>query len=260
MAGLDGNPVLFVHGLLDTHYTPWWGVLEDHLVSAGVPREQIERMDYHAVPGQKVRSIENYAEQIRTTVDWLYDFHGSPVDLVAHSMGGLDCRWYIEQLGGHSVVDRLVTLSTPHRGSFPTFFASLVPAGREMWPGSDLLKALNTSGGYPDDVEYRAVWSTLDPVIRPKKNASLEPRHEMDCHDNICAGPYGHIEMVWKRQVFNKYRHFLVDAPAPGMEVPSSDDVVEYPQESPVDVPITVESATERGGALEAVASVLPWR
>jgi triacylglycerol lipase len=37
--------------------------------------------------------------------------------LIAHSMGGLDARYLISKMGWHEVVDALVTISTPHRGS-----------------------------------------------------------------------------------------------------------------------------------------------
>lgn len=268
MAGGDGNPVLLVHGILDTHYMPWWGVLEDHLVSTGVPRDHIYRMDYHAVPGQKVRSIENYAHRIGTEVEWLADYHDCAIDLVAHSMGGLDCRWFVEEQGGHTCVDRLVTLSTPHRGSFPTLLTWVVPAGREMWPRSELLHTLNDDG-YPDDVDYCAVWSTCDPVMHPTSTAKLPMRGDMSQHHNVCAGPYGHIEMVWKRQVFNTYRHFLVDGPADGLEddVVSSDaagpgngPVVETPEERPFEVPIEPAEPAEGRSLIESAASVLPWR
>eukprot|EP01114_Cavostelium_apophysatum_P008658 TRINITY_DN2130_c0_g1_i1.p1 TRINITY_DN2130_c0_g1~~TRINITY_DN2130_c0_g1_i1.p1 ORF type:complete len:372 (+),score=46.75 TRINITY_DN2130_c0_g1_i1:106-1116(+) len=39
------------------------------------------------------------------------------VHLVAHSLGGLDCRYYITKLGGHERVFTLTTVATPHRGS-----------------------------------------------------------------------------------------------------------------------------------------------
>ena len=39
------------------------------------------------------------------------------VNLVAHSMGGLDARYLIRELGMHAVVASLVTVSTPHHGS-----------------------------------------------------------------------------------------------------------------------------------------------
>ncbi|WP_263788570.1 alpha/beta fold hydrolase [Salinibacter grassmerensis] len=37
--------------------------------------------------------------------------------LIAHSMGGLDARYLISAMGWHEVVDVLVTIATPHRGS-----------------------------------------------------------------------------------------------------------------------------------------------
>jgi len=39
------------------------------------------------------------------------------VNLIAHSMGGLDARYVIARLGLHASVASLVTVSTPHRGS-----------------------------------------------------------------------------------------------------------------------------------------------
>jgi pimeloyl-ACP methyl ester carboxylesterase len=43
--------------------------------------------------------------------------HGKPLDLAAHSMGGLVSRWFIEREGGNQVVRRLVMLGTPNGGS-----------------------------------------------------------------------------------------------------------------------------------------------
>jgi triacylglycerol lipase len=40
-----------------------------------------------------------------------------PLHLIAHSMGGLDARYYITHLGGHKKVASLTSLASPHRGS-----------------------------------------------------------------------------------------------------------------------------------------------
>jgi len=40
-----------------------------------------------------------------------------PFHLIAHSMGGLDARYYITHMGGHEKTASLTTLATPHRGS-----------------------------------------------------------------------------------------------------------------------------------------------
>lgn len=43
--------------------------------------------------------------------------HGKTLHIVAHSMGGLVSRWYIEQEGGNDVVQHMVMLGTPNGGS-----------------------------------------------------------------------------------------------------------------------------------------------
>jgi len=47
--------------------------------------------------------------------------HGKQLHIVAHSMGGLVSRWFIEREGGNQVVQHLVMLGTPNAGSpWPT--------------------------------------------------------------------------------------------------------------------------------------------
>lgn len=61
--------------------------------------------------------------------------HGKTLHVVAHSMGGLVTRWFIEQEGGHQIVQHLVTLGTPHAGSpWPTI---------ENWATAALAIGLN---------------------------------------------------------------------------------------------------------------------
>jgi len=45
------------------------------------------------------------------------EHESGPFHLIAHSMGGLDARYYITRLGGHEKVASLTTLATPHHGS-----------------------------------------------------------------------------------------------------------------------------------------------
>ena len=103
--------------------------------------------------------------------------HGKTLHIVAHSMGGLVARWFIEREGGNALVERLVMLGTPNAGSpWPTVqdwattaiglglntlttiawpakvLGALVSAAEsidvaldEMGPGSELLAALAAS-------------------------------------------------------------------------------------------------------------------
>ena len=43
--------------------------------------------------------------------------HGKSLTIMAHSMGGLVSRWFIEKEGGNSVVSHLIQLGTPNAGS-----------------------------------------------------------------------------------------------------------------------------------------------
>lgn len=43
--------------------------------------------------------------------------HDKTLDVIAHSMGGLVCRWFVEREGGARVVHRLFMLGTPNGGS-----------------------------------------------------------------------------------------------------------------------------------------------
>lgn len=108
------HPVVLVHGLLGfTRRTisrlfsfAYFQGVEDALREAGI--------DVVSVPLPATASVDARARALRDAVDRT----GAPrVNLIAHSMGGLDARWYVGKLGGHEKVASLVTISTPHRGT-----------------------------------------------------------------------------------------------------------------------------------------------
>jgi triacylglycerol lipase len=59
-------------------------------------------------------SVETRARALGEALDAL---GAERVNLVAHSMGGLDARWYVGRMGGERRVASLVTIGTPHRGT-----------------------------------------------------------------------------------------------------------------------------------------------
>lgn len=103
--------------------------------------------------------------------------HGKTMHVVAHSMGGLVARWFIEREGGNQVAQHLVLLGTPNAGSpwpsvqgwattalgiglnslatvawpvkaLGTLLSTIETVDRtldQMMPGSDFLKSLKTS-------------------------------------------------------------------------------------------------------------------
>src|SRR5207302_1326514 len=61
--------------------------------------------------GGVVERAHQLREQIRHWTD-------EPINLIAHSMGGLDARHMITHLGMAKQVGTLTTVSTPHRGTY----------------------------------------------------------------------------------------------------------------------------------------------
>jgi pimeloyl-ACP methyl ester carboxylesterase len=80
----------------------------------------------------RVSNVET-AKLLRTKIDQIKTQTKWPrVDIVAHSMGGLVAREYIETLNGGGNIDQLVTLGTPHDGS---------PKSYLTWDGGSLASA-----------------------------------------------------------------------------------------------------------------------
>ena len=63
------------------------------------------------------------------------------IHIIGHSLGGLIARYYVTRLGGDARVHTLITLGTPHRGSYAAY---AVPTAlmQQMRPGSDLMREL----------------------------------------------------------------------------------------------------------------------
>ncbi len=60
-------------------------------------------------------SIEYNAELLYEAIETYAN--GAEIDIVAHSMGGLVSRSMLETFNGHTFINKLITLGTPHQGS-----------------------------------------------------------------------------------------------------------------------------------------------
>ena len=103
---------------------------------------------------------------------------GAPsVDVVGFSAGGVTTRWWVAEGGGDAVVRRVVTLGSPHHG---TQLAGLgagfgCPAAcRQLAPGSDLLRTLNSGDETPEGPRWTSVWTDQDEVVTPPDSARLD--------------------------------------------------------------------------------------
>jgi len=201
------QPVVFVHGFLDTWYMPWWKTMKKHLKSVGAVPDRVYGVNKGNIPGTTVGSPEDYAELVEEKVERIHDKHDERVNLVGHSMGGLDSRWYVEQLGGEEYVDTLVTLGTPHHGTLTSRFAAFTPGGRKMAMSSDFIRTLKEDG-LSDEVEYVSVWSPNDRAVEPSRSAKLPDEYRENV-TNINVGSFGHIELPRRKSVVEAFAPYL---------------------------------------------------
>ena len=93
-------------------------------------------------------------------------------DLVGFSMGGIIARYYVQRMGGIRRVERLITISAPHHGTY-TAYAMGNCGARQMRPGSVFLKELNQDAALLEQVRFVSIWTPFDVMIAPATSSRL---------------------------------------------------------------------------------------
>jgi triacylglycerol lipase len=106
-------PVVLVHGLFGFDEVVVGKVR--HAYYKGV-REVLEQ-DGHAVQVARLPAAASIATRAASLGAVVAATEGKRVNVIAHSMGGLDARYAISRLGLGKRIGALVTVGTPHRGS-----------------------------------------------------------------------------------------------------------------------------------------------
>lgn len=115
-------PLIMVHGIgfRDLKYFNYWGRAPHYLQKSGATIYYGHQKAWG--------TIEENAAAIAQTIDRALTETGSEkVNIIAHSKGGLDCRYLIIHLGYADKVASLTTMSTPHRGSELLDFLNKLP-------------------------------------------------------------------------------------------------------------------------------------
>src|SRR5260370_30066577 len=104
------TPILLVHGMIDNRSV--FTLLRRGLVRSGFG--QVRSVNYSPL----TTDIRKAAEHLGRCVEALCERTGyERVHVVAHSLGGVIARYYVQRLGGDARVHTLVTLGAPHGGT-----------------------------------------------------------------------------------------------------------------------------------------------
>lgn len=196
-ASLAVDPILFVHGWSGSSSN--WNTMKSRFEKDGWPASHLSAYSYNTSQSNKVSA----EKEVKPRVESLLAATGATkVDIVAHSMGSLNSRWYIKFLGGESTVDEWVSLGGPNHGTSTANFC-FSTACVEMRASSTFLKELNAGDETPGAVNYGTWWSPCDEIINPDSSVLLTGATN---NETACIS---HSALLTNETVYTGVREFV---------------------------------------------------
>jgi triacylglycerol esterase/lipase EstA (alpha/beta hydrolase family) len=194
------RPVLLVHGILGQRHL-YWNVFKRRLVADGFRVHEVVLP--YALLGDIRIAARMLADKVEAT---LAGDKADKVDIVCHSAGGLVARYYLSYLKGGAHVRHLVTLGTPHGGTYFSYllqfpFLSII---RQTRPRSHLIHEISGPGAIPHGVRITSLWSPIDGVVLPPENAVLAGA------TNIKVPWTTHWGFLWSKHIYGLVKDALL--------------------------------------------------
>jgi len=192
--GLRG--VVFIHGYICNRglWNPWM--------------KRLLKLDraFVAVTLEPVFSnLDDYVPQIERAVRRMEAATGLAPVIVAHSMGGLVARAWLRSRATHKRSDgtdeaaRLITIGTPHRGTWLAAFAR-TPNARQMRMGSGWMTGLSEREPPTLPGLITSWWSECDQIVYPPPTG-VYPGSEAKQLRGV-----GHIALTAREEIWNEIR------------------------------------------------------
>jgi pimeloyl-ACP methyl ester carboxylesterase len=183
-----GLPIVLVHGLGGNRGA--WTPLRLFLRLHG--RRRIFAF------GFEEGTLEKIAADLKQFVETVQRVCGeAQVDIVAHSLGGLAARYAIQRLGMAPAVRTLITLATPHRGTYAAHYAN-TPLTLVLRPESPVLQDLNADDFSQTGIRFTSIGSDRDVYVVPKE-MTVHPAAE-----NVFVPGISHSQHLVAPRVFRE--------------------------------------------------------
>jgi triacylglycerol lipase len=142
-------------------------------------------------------SIDHYADIIDGAVTRLQQATGLAPVVVAHSMGGLAARAWMDAHRGDGRAERVITIGSPHRGTFLGQWA-VSPNARQMRLSSEWQQRLASREPAHRLQRFTCFYGNCDNIVFPASTATLPGA------DNRHLGGVAHVHMASHEDVFNE--------------------------------------------------------
>ncbi|MDO9402432.1 MAG: alpha/beta fold hydrolase [Polaromonas sp.] len=187
--------VVLIHGFFCNRgfWNPWLRRLQQ----AGHPFVAINLEPVFA-------SIDDYVVSVDKAVADMTDATGMTPIVVCHSMGGLVARAWLKAMKAEARVHRIITIGTPHRGTWLARFGRGAN-GRQMRLEGDWHTQLDIDMPASRHALFTCWYSNCDNIVFPPSNATLEGA------DNRLVKGAAHVQMAFLAEVMDDTFDLLDD-------------------------------------------------
>ena len=192
------DPILFVHGWSES--ASLWNTMIANFEKNGYAKSELSAYSYNTGTSNKTLAETEVKSRVETLLK--NNPSATKVDIIAHSMGSLNTRWYIKFVGGEAKVDDWVSLGGPNHGT-ETANACFQTSCVEMRVGSKFLSELNAGDETPGTVNYGTWWSPCDEIINPDSSVALSGA------TNTKTACLSHAALTTNSTVFSQVREFV---------------------------------------------------
>ena len=168
------------------------------------------RRRVYAVHLSDEADVEAMAVRIRSFVAEVISTNGleanAKVDVVAHSQGGIASRLALEEPAFAARIATLVTLGTPHAGTYVARFTATRQGG-QLRRESPVFARLAKQLPWRSSVRLVAFWSSSDLLVLPADSAAVEGA------ENIEMVGYSHLSYLIAPKCWQRVWEALLVAP-----------------------------------------------
>lgn len=139
-------------------------------------------------------SIDDYVPLVEDAVRRVREATGMPPVLICHSMGGLAARAWLRSRKGEGEAHRIITIGSPHRGTWLARFSRL-PNGKQMRQASPWLQQLERDEAGRLGVPFLCWYSNCDNIVFPTSSAMRATA------DNRLVAGVAHVDLAFHPEV-----------------------------------------------------------
>jgi len=199
----DGyRPLILVHGMAGDPTNFY--ALRAYFAAMG-------RRRVYAIDLADAVDVEAMAIQLRSFLEEVISVNGlgaeAKVDLIAHSQGGIASRIALEEPTFAARIATLVTLGTPHAGTYVARFTATRQGG-ELRRESPVFARFATQLPWSGPVRLVAFWSNGDLLVLPAESAAVEGA------ENIEMVGFSHLAYLLSPRCWQQVWEVLLAAPA----------------------------------------------